>query len=239
MRFAAARQPTLEECYFYHRMDLPGVGTVGSEWDLRAGVGAYLGEVDFAGRSAVDVGTASGLLCFEMERRGASVIGYDLSDEYDWDVVPYDNDPQREVLARTRTHLRFINNAWWFARNALGSQANVVYGPVYEIDQRIEPVQVAVCGSILLHLRDPVLALEKIAKVCTETLVITEKDVATPVFIPEPVGRPLDTWWIYPASYYEAVLKVYGFRHFQLSRHQQTHSESGQVVDLYTLVAKR
>lgn len=239
MHFAAPRTPRLEECYFYHRMDLPGVGTVGSEWDLRAGIGAYLGNIDFAGRTAVDVGTASGQLCFEMERRGAKVIAYDLSDEYDWDVVPYDGDPQREVLERTRIHLRFINNAWWFARNALNSKANVVYGPVYEIDQRITPVEIAVCGSILLHLRDPVLALQKIAAVCTDTLVISERDVDRPHFIPEPVNRPMDTWWLYPAGYYEAVLKVYGFRHFTVTQHQQQHAESGQTLDLYTLVARR
>jgi hypothetical protein len=239
MQVAAPRSPRLDECYFYHRMDLPGVGTVGSEWDLREGIDAYLGQVEFAGRSAVDVGTASGLLCFEMERRGATVVGYDLSDAYDWDVVPYEGEPQRDVLDRTRVHLRFINNAWWFARNALGSHANVVYGPVYEIDQRVDPVDIAVCGSILLHLRDPVLALEKISRVCRDTLVITDKDVPTPVFVPEPTGRPMDTWWLYPASYYEAILKVFGFRQFALSRHRQVHAESGQSVELYTLVARR
>ena len=239
MRFAAPRTPRLDECYFYHRMDLPGVGTVGGEWDLRGGIGAYLGGVDFTGRTAVDVGTASGMLCFEMERRGATVVGYDLSDEFDWDLVPYDAVPPREVMDRSRVHLRFINNAWWFARNALGSRANVVYGPVYEIDRRIDPVDIAVCGSILLHLRDPVLALEKISRVCRETLVITDKDVAAPVFVPEPTNRQLDTWWLYPASYYEAILKVFGFRHFTVNRHRQTHSESGQSLDLYTLVARR
>jgi hypothetical protein len=239
MQFAAPRSPRLDECYFYHRMDLPGVGTVGSEWDLRAGIDAYLGDVDFAGRSAVDVGTASGLLCFEMERRGATVIGYDLSDEFHWDVVPYDGVPQREVLDRSRVHLRFINNAWWFARNALGSRANVVYGPVYEIDQRIEPVDIAMCGSVLLHLRDPVLALEKISRVCRDTLVICDKDVSSAHFIPEPTRRPMDTWWLYPASTYEAILKVFGFRRFTVTQHKQTHAESGQEIDLFTLVARR
>lgn len=239
MQFALERQPRLEDCYFYHLMDLPGVGTVGSEWDLRGRLDAYLGAVDFAGRSAVDVGTASGLLCFEMERRGARVIGYDLDDQCDWDLVPYDNLVPAEILARNRIHLRCINNSWWFARQALGAQARMVYGPVYEIHRRIEPVEIAVCGSILLHLRDPVLALERIAQVCTDTLVIVERDSPVPLFIPEPERRQLDTWWVYPAGYYQAILKVYGFRHFTVTQHQQRHAESGQVLDLYTLVARR
>ncbi len=239
MEFAPARDPRLEECYFYHRMDLPGHGTVGSEWDLRDQVDEYLGHVDFSGKTAVDVGTASGFLCFEMEKRGAQVIGYDLSDAFDWDVVPYDGKPQREVIERTRTHLKFINNAWWFAHKALGSRARAVYGPVYEIDRRIEPVDIAVCGSILLHLRDPVLALERIAAVCRETLIIAERDVDRPIFIPEPERRPMDTWWLYPAGYYEAILKIFGFRQFNVIQHRQQHAESGQQLDLYTLTARR
>lgn len=83
------------------------------------------------------------------------------------------------------------------------------------------------------------LALQKIASVCTDTLVISDRDVPVPQFVPEPFGRPMDTWWLYPANYYEAMLRVFGFRHFSLSRHQQQHTESGQQVDLYTLVARR
>ncbi|HEY4442105.1 MAG TPA: hypothetical protein VGN14_16725, partial [Candidatus Elarobacter sp.] len=72
------RQPPLEACYFYHTMELPGVGTVEGEWDLRTGVDAYLGGEELRGKRVLEIGTASGFLCFAMERRGAEVIGYDL-----------------------------------------------------------------------------------------------------------------------------------------------------------------
>ncbi len=26
---------SVDECYFYHVMDIPGIGVVGEEWDLR------------------------------------------------------------------------------------------------------------------------------------------------------------------------------------------------------------
>ena len=29
------------QCYFYHTIDLPGIGTVEGTWDLRAGLTAY------------------------------------------------------------------------------------------------------------------------------------------------------------------------------------------------------
>jgi 2-polyprenyl-3-methyl-5-hydroxy-6-metoxy-1,4-benzoquinol methylase len=66
------------DCDFYHVMELPGVGRVGDQWDLRGTVDAYLGDFDFQGKRALDVGAASGFLTFEMEKRGASVVSFDL-----------------------------------------------------------------------------------------------------------------------------------------------------------------
>jgi hypothetical protein len=57
-------------CWFYHSMDLPGIGEVQGHWDLRPTVDAYLGRIDFAGKRVLDVGTASGYLSFAMEEPG-------------------------------------------------------------------------------------------------------------------------------------------------------------------------
>ena len=70
-------------------MEIPGYGLVEGPWDLRGGVDDYLGNVDLNGKRVLEVGTASGFLCFTMEGRGADVVAYDLSDEQSWDVVPY------------------------------------------------------------------------------------------------------------------------------------------------------
>ncbi|MEE9185219.1 MAG: hypothetical protein V3U39_12205, partial [Acidimicrobiia bacterium] len=78
--FALPREVTdINECYFYHSMDIPRHGAVDGEWDLREGVTEYLGGVDFAGKRVLEVGTASGFLCFHMESQGAEVVAYDLS----------------------------------------------------------------------------------------------------------------------------------------------------------------
>ena len=55
----------VSECDFYHVMDLPDVGTVGGEWDLRQTVHDYLGRFPFQGKRVLDVGAASGFLTFE------------------------------------------------------------------------------------------------------------------------------------------------------------------------------
>ena len=78
----------MNECYFYHTMDIPGHGLVKGNWDLRGKESEYLGHVDFQGKRVLEIGTASGHLCFSMEKMGAEVVAYDLSPKQDWDFVP-------------------------------------------------------------------------------------------------------------------------------------------------------
>jgi 2-polyprenyl-3-methyl-5-hydroxy-6-metoxy-1,4-benzoquinol methylase len=87
--YASPRVVTdLADCIFYHSMDLPEHGTVHGLVDLRGGVDEYLGGVDLHGKRVLEMGTADGFLCFEMERRGADVVAYDLSEAQHWDFVP-------------------------------------------------------------------------------------------------------------------------------------------------------
>jgi hypothetical protein len=54
--FATPRHVTdPAECYFYHLEELPGLGVVGSEWDLRDVKDAYLGGVAFSGRRVLEM----------------------------------------------------------------------------------------------------------------------------------------------------------------------------------------
>src|SRR5262249_35068814 len=145
----------------YHTIDLPEVGTIHGDWDLRSGLPEYLGHVDFAGRRVLDVGAANGLLSFFMERKGADVVSYDLDLNQRWDLVPFAAWTELEetwpgnALVTDR-----LNNAYWFAHRLTQSKARVVYGSVYDIPRAIGPVDIAVYGSVLLHVRDPFLALE-------------------------------------------------------------------------------
>lgn len=55
--FAEERLVTnIEDCYFYHTMDIPGHGVVEGEWDLRANISNYLGGCNFQGQRVLDVG---------------------------------------------------------------------------------------------------------------------------------------------------------------------------------------
>jgi hypothetical protein len=59
----------IDECYFYHVMEIPGHGVVGNEWDLRDGVVDYLGRVPFkvAAYSKLDPRTAFSPFTWSLE----------------------------------------------------------------------------------------------------------------------------------------------------------------------------
>jgi hypothetical protein len=65
--------------FFYHHMDLPSLGELGEEWDLRKTFGDYLGHFDFHGRRVFDVGTASGFLTFIARGRNPALSSHDRS----------------------------------------------------------------------------------------------------------------------------------------------------------------
>ena len=58
------------------------------------------------------MGTASGHMCFWMEKIGADVFAYDLSPYDDWDIVPYFNNNLAEHVELRRRHLGLINNSF-------------------------------------------------------------------------------------------------------------------------------
>lgn len=164
-----------EECWFYHTIDIPEYGTMVGQWDLRPGVDDYLGRIDLAGKRVLEFGTASGFLCFNMEQRGADVVALDLAPDAPWDVVPLSRYPDLDhFLQHKRDISARMRNGYWLCHEAFESQARVVYGSVYQVPAAIGPVEVCTFGSILLHLRDPFLALANGLRLTRETVVVTE-----------------------------------------------------------------
>ena len=218
--FAAPREVgELAECAFYHVMDLPGVGTVGDHWDLRSTIDAYLGGFDFAGKKALDVGAASGFLTFEMEKRGAEVISFDIPDGGDWNYVPFAQPAfdAGQLVKDLRSHVDRIKNAYWYAHRALGSRARAYYGNIYDIPAALGPVDVAVFGMVLPHLRDPFQALASAARLSREWVIIVQQGTMgdDPImhFMPDPrtLADPI-TWWFMSEGCVERMLQVLGFR---------------------------
>jgi hypothetical protein len=180
---AASVVEDLSECAFYHTMALPGYGVVTGQWDLRAGLAQYLGNVDFAGKRVLELGTADGYLSFEIERQGASVVSFDLSEDDSWDVVPFARQRPAYGLVPSwlsdsdqamKVTMRQLNNAYWLTHRAYDSSARLVLGSVYHVPPTIGPVDISVFGALLLHTRDPFGALRSSVELTRETVVVTD-----------------------------------------------------------------
>jgi hypothetical protein len=193
-----------------------------------------------------------------MERQGAEVVAYDLSQEQDQDMVPYSKPGEegyRQTVKEAKEHIRRINNGFWLAHRAYGSKANVVYGTAYEIPKEIGQVDVSVFGSVLLHIRDPFLALQSAACMTRETVVVTDLNSRrlrylswalrmlgihrTPMFF-APNYRtcePRDTWWTLHPDLLKNFLGVLGFEKSEVS--YPTYQHRSGKVQFFTLVAHR
>lgn len=145
---------------WYHTIDLGGGVTTAGYVDWRGAADRLLG-VELKGRRALDVGTFDGFWAFEMERRGAQVVAIDVLEVSDaaWPPV------HRERLVREqRAHGTELGRGFRLAHECLGSSVERVICDVLELTpERIGgPVDVAFLGTLLLHLRDPIRALENI-----------------------------------------------------------------------------
>ena len=142
---------SIDQCTFYHYMDIPGYGVVEGKWDLRGREDQYLGGVNFKGKRVLELGTASGFLCFYMESEGAEVVAHDIGENQQWDVVPFCQYDYGELVQEFKEYTNRLKNAYWYAHKAYNSQAKVVYGSVYDIPEEIGAVDVGTFCSILLH----------------------------------------------------------------------------------------
>src|SRR5438477_4766118 len=232
----------LADCYFYHTTDIPGVGTVRGEWDLRPGISEYLGRVDFRGKRVLEVGTASGFVCFHVESLGGNVVAVDLSECESWDIVPYATVDNATVFAQRRALAHGMNNAFWLCHRALQSCARMCYSTAYSIPDAVGIVDITIFAAILLHMRDPWLALECTARRTRETMIVTDlapSDDDELAFVPDPnkndtsqTGR---RFWPRLIVRYLGVL---GFSDAVATYHHQPIS-NGDNVPMFTVVAHR
>jgi hypothetical protein len=237
---------SISDCHFYHTMDIPNHGTVHGETDLRGMEASYLGNISVQGKRVLEVGTASGHLCFTMERMGADVVAYDLSNEQEWDIVPYDGCDYGKLISERRERMRRINNGFWLAHRAYNSRAKMTYGTVYEMPDDIGQFDICIFGSILMHLRDPFLALQRVLAHVKETAVVFDVGPSRTYsllaggrlleFLPSAHKcSPTDTWWGLSPELVSEFLQILGFAHTKTSFHGHGKEEGRP----YTLIGHR
>ena len=201
---------------WYHTLELaPGITTPG--WfDLRP-IAGRLPWPDVRGKRCLDIGTFDGFLAFELERRGASeVIATDLVAHEDWDWPPVLRDRGPQAMAEMAGEK---GRGFEIAREMLGSSVERMLVSVYDLDpEEHGQFDVVVCGSLLLHLREPLRALERIRAVCRGQLMSSEEiDLRLTVLHPRrPVLRfdglsELFQWTIPNVAAHRRMITAMGF----------------------------
>jgi tRNA (mo5U34)-methyltransferase len=197
-------------------------------FDLRPYVERHGIPQDLAGKRVLDVGTFEGFWAFELERRGAEVVALDLDriQELDWP-------PRRRPAADGRRGEGFD-----LVRAALGSSVVRVGGSIYEatpgsLGGRFDLV---FCGSVLIHLRDPMLALERIAALCAGRLVLADEysrrlSMLASTGVEFRGQTPWATWWRPAPKAWLAMVRCAGFEAVrEHARFRLRFREGGRAV---------
>lgn len=207
--------------FWYHTIDLgDGTATRGA-WDLR-GVAHRIPWPDVRGKRCLDVGTFDGWYAFELEARGAAeVVAVDLDDpaDIDWprDVRPGIGDPGWD--ARFAGTEFALGRGFRLVADARRSSVRWRAISVYDLSpDDVGTFDVVTCGSLLLHLRDPVRALEAIRSVCDGVFLSSEaidpwlSVLRRRVPVARLDGMGADSqWWTPNAAGHARMLRAAGF----------------------------
>lgn len=202
--------------FWYHTIEVaPGVVTPG--WfDLRPIVDR-MPWPDLRGKRCLEVGPYDGFLSFEMERRGASeVVATDIGNAADWDWPVRSRVSGPQVVAATSG--KRTGGGFQIAKEVLGSSVERLEVSAYDLSpERLGKFDFVVCGSLMLHLRDPIRALEAIGSVCEEHFLSAETISVglTMLRRRKPTARLRGgercQWWIPNSAAHSAMLEAAGF----------------------------
>ena len=200
---------------WYHSLDLgDGVVTPGM-FDHRGSEDRYGLPPDLSGMRCLDVGTMDGFWAFAMERRGAAeVVAVDLEDPEELDWPP----SLRHRIVKTMDETKATR--FELVRSRLGSSVERRLCSVYRLDPaQLGSFDLVFCSDMLVHLKDPASAAERLHGVCRDTTV-----VVNPVKEHFPYrNRPLAQldgieefeWWLPNRAALERLLRAAGFSHVE------------------------
>jgi tRNA (mo5U34)-methyltransferase len=201
---------------WYHTIELaPGVVTPG--WfDTRKVVDELPFPASLAGKRCLDIATFDGFWAFEMEKRGAAeVTAIDILDPRAWDWPHGSPEEVIEALERRKEGGRGFR----VASQALGSSADYLECSIYDLDpEQHGQFDFVYIGSLLMHLRDPIRALERARAVCRGQLLLVDNiNLFLSTLLPrspaaqlDGVGRPW--WWKVNLAGLVRMVEVAGFR---------------------------
>jgi tRNA (mo5U34)-methyltransferase len=162
---------------WYHTVDLGhGLVTPG-QYDHRPLLKHYGLPADLSGKTVLDIGPAHGFFAFEFEKRKAKrVVTVELPrwSEHDGSSALKGKFEREDVDSRNQDYL---HGALDFAIKARNSRVERMFHNIYDVGpDTTGNFDIVFCGSLLIHLTDPLKALYAIRSVTNEYVII-----ATPI----------------------------------------------------------
>lgn len=236
---------------WFHSIDL-GQGVITPGAKTRAMLETELASLrlpDLTGKSVLDIGAYDGYYTFAAERLGARRVV--ALDHFVWALD----------LARLRTLGRISPNeletspAWDLrglpgkrrfdlAHRALGSKAEAVVGDFLDCDFPSigGPFDVVLFLGVLYHMRNPMLALERVAR-ATGTMAVIEteavelafdRDRPLCEFVEDELNRDFTNWWVPNERALLGMCRSSGFSRVEVVR-QESASPAGRLRHLARL----
>ncbi len=194
---------------WYHTIELPGGVVTPGLFDLRPFLGHYPIPERLDGMRVLDVATFDGFWAFEMEKRGAAeVVCIDIGSFEELDLAP---SVRRRMSAED---LRPTGAGFRLCHEALGSRVQRELCNVYDLSpERLGTFDFVFLSDLLLHLNNPVRALQRVCSVTGGEAVIV--DVYNPVLpghlISYEGGSVECTWWSFGLEALTRMVEDAGF----------------------------
>lgn len=248
--------------FWWHSIDLgEGVVTPGRKSaELLAGEWDALELPDLRGKSVLDIGAWDGYFSFEAERRGAARVV--ALDHYVWSMdlprqqkywqdcmesgtvpEPYESLPELWKPDQLPGKAGFDT-----AHRCRESKVEAVVGDFMSIDlDRLGTFDVVLFLGVLYHVRHPLLALEKLARITREVLVIETEAVALPgfehhafceFFESNELNSDVSNWWAPNRRAVVAMSRAAGFGHVESREDPAARPPSRDALHRYRLVVR-
>lgn len=157
----AAEAEEIAAVTWYHTIELPGGVFTPGEFDHRPLLPHYGLPADLSGKRAIDIGTNNGYWAFEFERRGADTVAVDVDMISELDYPP----GVRPTIGPRGLDIP-VGDGFSVAHRILGSKVQKVKSNVYALDpETVGTFDFVHIADILLHLRDPLAALERVRSI--------------------------------------------------------------------------
>lgn len=189
----------VQDLQWYHSIDLGG-GIITPGKNTAANVARIGLPADLSHRTVLDIGAWDGSWSFEAERRGASKVL--ATDSFVW------SDP------------RWGNRGFELAHRALGSQVHAQQIDVMDLSPAAVGVwDVVLFLGVLYHLKDPISAIERVASVTGDQLILETETAlglcrhpAALLFPSDELANDSTNWWALNDRAVEGLLRNAGFQ---------------------------